>query len=142
MSEIDKKALALRVVFHIKAYTSTLHPQFYLNNNEAFPVMNVAEARALASMLGEAAEGGWRPTHRHKKRGSTYRVIGEAEAQVSKGGWKFPTKDGIQYVRPIQDGDRITIYQGEDGKLWARFTDEFNDGRFEAIHPSPTDKEG
>ncbi|MFG1255930.1 hypothetical protein V5F79_01295 [Xanthobacter flavus] len=69
------------------------------------------------------------PTHRHVKRGSEYRVIGEAEAQVSTGDYR----PDWTIERLIADGDRLTIYQGADGKLWARFTDEFNDGRFVAI---------
>ena len=103
-----------------------------------FKSFTIDEARALTTILREAAEG-WRPTHRHKKRGSTYRVIGEAEAQVSAGGWKFPTKTGVQYVRPIQDGDHITVYQGQGGELWARFSDEFNDGRFEVLPAPPAE---
>ncbi|MFG1246748.1 hypothetical protein [Xanthobacter flavus] len=69
------------------------------------------------------------PTHRHVKRGSEYRVIGEAEAQVSTGDYR----PDWTIERRIADGDRLTVYQGADGKLWARFSDEFNDGRFVAI---------
>lgn len=90
------------------------------------------ERRADADK-GEAE--GWRPTHQHVKRGTTYRVIGEAEAQVSTGR-QVPQPDGPVHVRNVQDGDKLTVYQGEDGKLWARFTDEFNDGRFVAF-PAP-----
>lgn len=69
-------------------------------------------------------------THRHKKRGSVYRVIGEAEAQVSTGSY-----NGCGYSRRFEDGSRLTVYEAEDGRLWARFTDEFEDGRFEALSP-------
>lgn len=64
---------------------------------------------------------------RHKKRGSTYEVLGEAELQISV---KLPQDHG---GRLAEEGDRITVYRGEDGRLWARFTDEFEDGRFEEI---------
>ena len=57
------------------------------------------------------------PTHRHKKRGSAYEVIGQGHLQV----------DGDL------DMERVTIYRGEDGRLWARPEYEFNDGRFEAV---------
>lgn len=70
-----------------------------------------------------AAEA-WNPTHRHVKRGSTYRVVGEARVQVAHD------------FRSLREDDRLTVYQGEDGQLWARFTDEFNDGRFVAIDRS------
>lgn len=63
----------------------------------------------------------------HVKRGTTYDVIGEAEMQIAK-----PTgyTDRDKGYRFIMEGDNLTIYKGEDGKLWARFPDEFNDGRF------------
>jgi hypothetical protein len=62
---------------------------------------------------------------RHVKRGSTYLVLGEAEIQISKG-------KGLRgNFAQIKEGDRLVIYQGEDGKLWARFPDDFKDGRFE-----------
>ena len=61
-------------------------------------------------------------------------MIGEAEAQVSTGRKSFKT--GV-FLRELQDGDRLTVYQGDGGKLWTRFTNEFNDGRFEALPPPP-----
>ncbi len=57
---------------------------------------------------------------RHKKRGTTYEVIGEAEIQIS--------------IRTLEEGDIVIIYKDEkSGKLWARNRDEFFDGRFEEI---------
>lgn len=65
--------------------------------------------------------------YRHKKRGTTYEIVGEAEAQVSTGAHVW----GI-VERPLRDGDQLTVYRCiETGKLWARFPDEFHDGRFE-----------
>ncbi len=59
---------------------------------------------------------------RHRKRGSTYRVIGDAE---------------IQSAVPLIDGDKIVVYQGnDDGKLWGRQFVEFGDGRFEQVDTS------
>lgn len=76
-------------------------------------------------------------THRHVKRGSIYRIIATPEAQVSTGaveildvGPKFLRR---RYKRPIQDGDRLIVYENADGKQFARFADEFNDGRFVLI---------
>jgi hypothetical protein len=60
-------------------------------------------------------------THRHINRGTLYRVLGEAELQTS-----------IRALHLVK-GDTLTVYQGEDGKLWIRDTEEFNDGRFEKV---------
>jgi hypothetical protein len=58
---------------------------------------------------------------RHKKRGSTYTVIGEA---------------AVQSDTHIVEGDTLVIYQAEDGRIWARPKVEFHDGRFEEIKES------
>ncbi len=58
---------------------------------------------------------------RHRKRGTKYTVIGNATLQASV---------------PTADETALVIYEGEDGKLWARPAVEFFDGRFENISPS------
>lgn len=58
-------------------------------------------------------------THLHKKRGSRYKVVGMARAQCS--------------TIPINDGDMLTLYRGEDGVYSVRPPAEFADGRFERI---------
>ena len=67
---------------------------------------------------------------RHRKRGTTYRVIGEGETQVAVNkvyGEELAT-------RIIRDGTKLIVYQCEaDGKIWLRPTDEFMDGRFEEL---------
>ncbi len=55
---------------------------------------------------------------RHKRRGTAYVVLGEAELQA-----EFE----------IGEGCLLTVYQGDDEKLWARPIEEFADGRFEVI---------
>ena len=63
------------------------------------------------------------PVYRHKKRGTLYTVLGEAELQTVR-------------IRPV-DGSILTIYRGADGKLWARSKEEFHDGRFEPLPAAP-----
>ncbi len=56
---------------------------------------------------------------RHKKRGSTYRVIGRGELQSSS---------------PTEEGAMLVAYRCEaDGRLWIRPANEFDDGRFETL---------
>lgn len=59
------------------------------------------------------------PTHRHKKRGTEYSIVGEAELQISR--------------EDLVDGSEMIVYLGTDGKLWVRSKFEFEDGRFEEI---------
>ncbi|WP_354453582.1 DUF1653 domain-containing protein [Methylobacterium sp. 1030] len=54
--------------------------------------------------------------YRHRKRGSTYRIVGEANLQTSA---------------PVGDNERLVVYQGDDGRIWVRPANEFFDGRFE-----------
>src|SRR4051812_29551363 len=62
---------------------------------------------------------GWRPTHRHVKRGTEYEVIGWGSVQCSEAG--------------LLDNEHVMIYRGQDGTLWARRLSEFIDGRFEML---------
>lgn len=78
-------------------------------------------AAALSTEPGEAE--GWQPTHRHKKRGSTYRVVAEGRLQTGNG--------------HLVDMHPMTIYQGEDGAFWVRAAHEFHDGRFEVLPAAP-----
>ena len=57
-------------------------------------------------------------TVRHRKRGTVYTVVGNATLQTSA---------------PIADDATLVVYQGEDGKFWARPAVEFFDGRFESV---------
>ncbi|WP_293862380.1 hypothetical protein [uncultured Alsobacter sp.] len=82
----------------------------------------MADAIAAALAVRESP-----PRVRHLKRGTVYEVIGEAEAQVAG---PPNTPPGIAWSRQLTEGHKLTVYRGEDGRLWARFSDEFNDGRF------------
>lgn len=70
----------------------------------------------VAARLDMAARENAKPKVKHLKRGTTYNILGKAR---------------IQTEYPVVDNVELTVYQGtEDGKLWARPTDEFEDGRF------------
>lgn len=68
----------------------------------------------------------WVPTHKHRKRGSTYRVLTK-DARLQ---WSA-------YESTEAEAGALTVYQAEDGSTWVRPTAEFNDGRFEALSTSP-----
>lgn len=57
-------------------------------------------------------------THRHLKRGTTYQLLGPAILQTEV---------------PLSDGAALLAYGDEEGGLWVRPPEEFNDGRFEEI---------
>ncbi|WWT39561.1 hypothetical protein [Microcystis phage Mae-JY02] len=57
----------------------------------------------------------------HKKRGSTYRVLGRGKVQTDT---------------PLTDYAEVVVYQAEaDGTVWVRPVSEFKDGRFAALEP-------
>lgn len=69
-------------------------------------------------------------TWQHVKRGTTYRIVGTAELQMA--------------FDALVDGSELVIYQGDDGKTWAREEGEFTDGRFVrlATQPAQEGREG
>ncbi|MGU9981534.1 ead/Ea22-like family protein [Phreatobacter sp. HK31-P] len=85
-----------------------------------------AEQRKEAEKRAEAAEAALArltapsPRYGHKKRGTTYAVVGMAR---------------VQTARPLKDMEPVTVYRCEQtGDLWARPSEEFYDGRFEPIY--------
>ena len=58
----------------------------------------------------------------HVKRGTEYEIVGIAELQAGQ---------------PQCEHAALAIYRGEDGKLWARNTGEFTDGRFVLASTQP-----
>ena len=72
------------------------------------------ERDAAREAMAKAVEG--RERVQHPKRGGFYSVVGEAELQSGSA---------------VEEPAKLTIYQDDArGRLWARPTSEFRDGRF------------
>lgn len=76
------------------------------------------------------------PTFRHKKRGSTYTLIGFGKMQAEH--WRDPNLDA-EYDNQAVDMREVAIYRStQDGSLWVRPKEEFEDGRFESLSAADT----
>lgn len=87
-----------------------------------------------ASAIREAA------THRHKKRGTEYVLFGIGKVQAEK--WvdgttmkpSYPEDGKISVSASQVDMSEVAIYRSvDDGSLWVRPREEFEDGRFAAL---------
>lgn len=100
------------------------------NMAEGFAAWNAARQEALPSdEPASSPAGGEVRRVRHKKRGTTYRVLHGAVMQSTH--WR-----DTHYKVPA-DGRTVVVYQSEDdGSVWVRPAEEFEDGRFEALSQS------
>jgi hypothetical protein len=87
-----------------------------------------AALRELDALPNQSGAREWQPTHRHKKTEGEYRLVGPVM---------------VQCATPINDEDRLYLYDNMLGIRFVRPIDEFNDGRFEALPAAPSpDREG
>lgn len=82
------------------------------------------------------------PTHRHKKRGTEYLLIGTGKMQA--GGWSdagaiAAALLGEAPLATSVDMREVAIYRAvDDGSLWVRPREEFEDGRFDVLPVAAT----
>jgi hypothetical protein len=96
----------------------------------------------IKPLYAHPVQPGWRPTHRHVKRGSEYMLVGFGKMQTSNWmdeQWSHEPQSGNPPQRTLDPVDmrEVAIYRGEDGKLWVRPREEFEDGRFEVLRAAP-----
>lgn len=76
-------------------------------------------------------------THRHKKRGREYALIGIGKMQAKYWVVQAPPRPGHSPADCTADMREVAIYRSVDeGSLWVRPKEEFEDGRFEALTAS------
>jgi hypothetical protein len=92
---------------------------------------------------------GVRPTHRHKKRGTEYVLIGIGKMQAEEWLSRVQPVDGTGFgfsgnaLMPV-DMREVAIYRSatDPTEIWVRPREEFEDGRFEAITDALSPKPG
>ncbi|MER8667687.1 hypothetical protein NKH45_10795 [Mesorhizobium sp. M1156] len=99
----------------------------------------LSKAQSVPASMGGA-------THRHKKRGTDYVLIGIGKMQAED--WCTVERETVTFcgdlrdivdVGPSIDMREVAIYRSvDDGALWVRPREEFDDGRFESLAENPS----
>ncbi|MBJ6986897.1 hypothetical protein [Devosia sp. MC521] len=92
----------------------------------------IAQLHARLSALKTTPAPVSEATHRHKKRGTEYVLIGEGKMQAET--WVDMFEGGVLSV----DDEEVAIYRSatDPTEIWVRPLEEFRDGRFENLTTS------
>ena len=124
-----------------------LHENLLARSEERLAVVDSSDLWAWAELVliaagtidrhsrDTAAEGTAKATHRHKKRGTEYVLIGYGRMQA--GNWyagEAKPDMTMANVAPV-DMAKVAIYRSatDPTEIWVRPREEFEDGRFEPL---------
>lgn len=123
-----------------KRVADTVKPPAQMKKAETIAAWEANQKAAVVeeAIARNAPDGGEVATHRHKKRGGEYVLIGIGRMQAGR--WFEPDRSEVLAGRDGRSIDmrEVAVYRSvDDGSLWVRPREEFDDGRFEVLSPAP-----
>lgn len=102
-------------------------------------VLDIADVSTIARALSASPLTEEQPTHRHKKRGTEYVLIGIGRMQAEEWVHTHREKATDPIVTSV-DMREVAIYRSatDPTEIWVRPREEFEDGRFEPLPRSTT----